>query len=277
MIRDEFERLLSDWLDEPLRADLREIIENAAAENPELSTIRDGWRRVHALTWDKPIELSRLNWEQSARVIAAKIDADAATYAQTSELDALLKLAIAPVEMRVDWGRFTAHLAKAIDAEVDREIAVGPLDQALRAPSAGVAWKRERERIASATQTLKIARPNRARTIRLIGWASGLAAAAAIGWLFIRSTTSTNSADATSIALVSQPSVLMAEVMIESNAGLSALDAESVSVAVVAPDEKDDADGSDALVAADAADDFYFSISAAQAAAGNSAEPAAGM
>lgn len=269
MIRDEFERLLSDWLDEPLRADLREIIENAAAGSPDLAAIRDDWRRVHALTWDKPIELLRIDWEQSARSIAARIDADVTHAEKADELDSILKLAIAPVELSVDWRRFAARIGEAIDQSVAAELAPSHLDDALRHSPSGIPWKQERERIALATHTIERSRPKRARTIRMASWISGLAAAAAIGWLFIRALgpqAGTGSATIVANTVIEAP--MFAEVAVDSLDQTAIGDGASVTVAVADSDfDYAESHANDGHVAA-SADDFYFSISPARGAAG---------
>ncbi len=269
MIRDEFERLLSDWLDEPLRADLREIIENAAAENPELAAIRDDWRRVHALTWDKPIELFRIDWEQSVRSIAARIDADVSHAEKADGLDSIFKLSIAPVELSVNWRRFAARVGEAIDASVAAELAPSNLDDALQLPPAGISWKQERERIAAATHTLARIRPQRARTFRRMAWTSGLAAAAAIGWLFIRAFSPPADTGSNTIVRNAAPEPpVFAEVAVDSLDQTAVGDEASVTVAM-AEDDFDVAEGrmNEGQVAA-SADDFYFSISPARGAAG---------
>lgn len=269
MIRDEFERLLSDWLDEPLRADLREVIENAAADNPELAAIRDAWRRVHGLTWDKPIALSQIDWERSALGIAAKIDAEIANSDKSDELNSILKLAIAPVELSVDWMRFSTRVSDAIDASVDAEIAPGPLDGALRSSPAGVAWKQERERIAAATHTIDLERPKRVRTIRLVGWTTGLAAAASIGWLFIRSLSTEAGNHAPLIVKNIEPeSRAFAEVAVELLEQTAIESEASVTVAMAeAEDELMESEAREGRLSA-AAGDFYFSIAPVGGAAG---------
>lgn len=269
MIRDEFERLLSDWLDEPLRADLREIIENAAADNPELAAIRDDWRRVHALAWDKPIELLRIDWEQSVRDIAARIDADVSHAEKADGLDSILKLAIAPVELSVNWRRFAARIGEAVDASVAAELAPGNLDDALRHSPAGISWRQERERIAAATRTIERTAPKRARTIRILGWTSGLAAAAAIGWLFIRAMEpKADTGPSTIVRDASPEPAAFAEVAVDLQDQSALVDEASVTVAVADPDiEFTESHAYQDQVAA-SADDFYFSISPAHGAAG---------
>ncbi|MBI5863891.1 MAG: hypothetical protein HZB38_05180 [Planctomycetes bacterium] len=171
MNRAEFERLLSDWLDEPLRADLFALIERAGKQSPELAALRDQWRRVHALTRDDPKPLASVDWATRPAAIRAAIDADIEKAMQRGELDSVLALGGRSLNA-VDWKGQRERIGAAIEAAVHDELRPGRLDEVLAAAaSPAVDWQ---EQQVAVRRTLAAR-----RRLRIFGFAAGITAAAA--------------------------------------------------------------------------------------------------
>jgi len=116
MNREDFEQLVSAWLDEPGRADLRALIDTAVRENPRLAAVLDEWRRLGGLLRRDARELDNIDWsEQQARIsfalhnAASVADADA----EDEALDAVLR-GLPRVDDLVDWSRFHGRVSTAV-------------------------------------------------------------------------------------------------------------------------------------------------------------------
>lgn len=184
MTREEFERLLSDWLDEPLRADLYGLVESACAESPELANLREAWRVSHAITRETPAELRNVDWRAQRERISATIDGEIAAIMSPGkrELEDLVELAMPT--LGIDWKRQRAQITARLDAHIAQELRPGALDNVLRETDpAEVNWRAERARIAAATTRAT----RRLRLLRWSGFAAGVtAAAAAVGFFMLR-------------------------------------------------------------------------------------------
>jgi hypothetical protein len=107
MDREAFEQLVSEWLDQPERADLRARIEAAVVESPAFGRVRDEWLRFDRLIRGAGLHTGRVDWPHFRLRIAERLESahgDAA-------LDERLRTLTA-VERRVDW----PHLRRRISA-----------------------------------------------------------------------------------------------------------------------------------------------------------------
>ena len=107
---EQFEQLLSAWLDEPQREDLRQQIEAAVAATPEFGQLRDEWVHLHHLilgqaTVSPALDWSRLQQRTSDRVAQEPLAA--------SDLDAALRTAT-NIEARVDWQQLRGRIGQTI-------------------------------------------------------------------------------------------------------------------------------------------------------------------
>lgn len=112
---DAFERLVSEWLDEPARDDLRRQIDAAITADPALQAVLDAWLRCDRLIKAPLVHLQDVDWPRLAAQIGTGVtkaargeqDADAA-------LDAALH-ADPGIDDRVDWARLRVRISTAID------------------------------------------------------------------------------------------------------------------------------------------------------------------
>lgn len=109
-----FEQLVSAWLSEPERADLRRQIDAAIAGQPELAAVFDEWRRFDALLargWPTP---ANINWPRLKDRIAARLDQpDAADTESDEALDAVLR-GLPTFDARIDWPRLRGRISQAV-------------------------------------------------------------------------------------------------------------------------------------------------------------------
>jgi hypothetical protein len=113
MDREAFEQLVSAWLDEPERGELRARIEAAVRDDPELLVIWDDWRRVAEVLGRMPPVVQQVDWPRWSARVSAAVEADAA--AVDGRLDALVG---APAAMeRVDWARLHGRISAAVRRE----------------------------------------------------------------------------------------------------------------------------------------------------------------
>jgi hypothetical protein len=245
MTREEFERLLSDWLDEPLRADLHDLMESACAQSPELVALRDAWRKSHAITRETPAALQNVDWREQRLGIRSAIDAEIGAVMDPGarELEDLVSLAMPT--LGIDWSAQRAQIAARLDEHVAQVLQPGPLDNVLaETDPADVNWRSERTRIAALTT-------RRLRLRRWTGFAAGISAAAAVVAFFMMrapvAVTPSADADFGSVVVVDAPQV-------QPDAG----DADAM-FAVSAPDGVDLA-ALDPVEEPEESMDLYFSI-----------------
>jgi len=131
MDREAFEQLVSEWLDQPGRDDLRLRIEAALAESPALARVKDQWLRLDRLVRGALPGIEHLDWSRLRHHIAMEIEVSAAA----GGLDERLRR-LTDVAPRVDWERLRKHVSRAV-ADADRQRAA--LRFPLRRMAAGFA------------------------------------------------------------------------------------------------------------------------------------------
>lgn len=109
MDRETFEQLVSEWLDEPQRDDLRARIEAALAETPALASIRDQWQRLDQIVRSAFPGGGRVDWSHFRR----RVDAGLEPSGTEAALDERLRRLTA-VEHQVDWPRLHQRISQAI-------------------------------------------------------------------------------------------------------------------------------------------------------------------
>lgn len=249
MTREEFERLLSDWLDEPLRADLHELMESACVQSPDLIVLREAWRKSHAITRESPAQLYDVDWRAQRARVQAAIDAEIGAIMDPGarELEDLVSLAMPT--LGVDWAAQRAKISARLDDHVAHELRPGPLDNVLaETDPADVNWRSERARIAAATTRAT----RRLRMLRWTGLATTItAAAAAIALFFVRP------ADETGSATVDE--AIAAVTIVDASGVVADATTEAVTLAISAPEDFEiaAADGADE---AEDSSDLYFAI-----------------
>jgi hypothetical protein len=170
MQRDAFEKLVSAWLDEPQRDDLRRQVEDAVRAAPELAADWEAWQRLAGALGGCPAALDNIDWGR----VQARISQTIARAGDTADT------AVAPGD--------TADKAVAPGDTVGAALMPSNEDQALDEALLGlpsierqVDWPRFRHRIASTVRATGAQRLR--RRWRLVGGsvaAVGLAAAAAL-------------------------------------------------------------------------------------------------
>lgn len=164
MNRDDFEKTVSDWLDNPGSETLRRQIAAALEQDPGLQQVLDEWQRFDRLVRSSPPTPIGVDWEKMARRMrtAAACDDESAD----GRLDEAL--------------RTTAVLDRRVD------------------------WERLRERTVAAAWSTNVAASGVTRRAILRVVAGGLATAAAIGlaWLPTRSNVFETQADESEPAVV---------------------------------------------------------------------------
>lgn len=111
MTPDAFEQLVSQWLDDPSRVDLRAQIDAAIAENPPLGAIFAQWERTEAALRSAARVPTGVDWQRLAAQTAARVN-----IAVDRPLDDLLRGPTA-VDQRVDWQRLKSRIAAAVAME----------------------------------------------------------------------------------------------------------------------------------------------------------------
>lgn len=111
MDRETFEQLVSQWIDQPERADLRSQIDAAASESGELNRLKEEWLRLGRLLRYAPPSLDRVDWPRFQQRVVAAIEQDDADHA----LDETLR-DLTAVGQRVDWRRLQQRISQAVVA-----------------------------------------------------------------------------------------------------------------------------------------------------------------
>ena len=122
MDRERFGQLVSEWLDEPQRADLRTQIDAAAAGDAELARYRDELARIDAFVRATRHGLSRVDWQRVHDRIAERIDAG------DGGLDEQLH-GLPGIERRVDWNAFRQRVSSAVDRQACRRTIRFPISR----------------------------------------------------------------------------------------------------------------------------------------------------
>ncbi len=119
MNREEFEQLVSRWLDEPQREDLKAAVERAVAGSAELTRLRDQWRRLDELIRAAAVEPAGVDWPRLRRRILSALCESAAPGVPAVEEESLDRaLAMLPeVEPRVDWEKLQRRIMARVAAE----------------------------------------------------------------------------------------------------------------------------------------------------------------
>jgi hypothetical protein len=114
MNRAEFEQLVSAWLDEPRRDDLRGRVEAAARADAELARELDRWQRLMPLLREGLPAPLAVDWAALKARIATAIDRYGADgHADAEALDVALRR-LPPVDDRVDWARLRGRIGAAL-------------------------------------------------------------------------------------------------------------------------------------------------------------------
>ncbi|HUU95549.1 MAG TPA: hypothetical protein VM487_07405 [Phycisphaerae bacterium] len=113
---DQFEQLVSQWLDQPQNHELRARIEAAAAESPELARLKDEWVALDRLVRRATPTVQALDWERLQQRIVQQVQhAAEETAGPEPQLDDVLRGHTA-VERRVDWPRYRRRVIAAVGA-----------------------------------------------------------------------------------------------------------------------------------------------------------------
>jgi hypothetical protein len=117
--REEFEQLVSRWLDEPQREDLKAAVERAVAGSDELARLRDQWQRLGELIRAAALEPAGVDWQRLRRRILSALRESAAPGVPAVEEESLDRaLAMLPaVEPRVDWEKLRHRIMARVAAE----------------------------------------------------------------------------------------------------------------------------------------------------------------
>lgn len=111
MTRDEFEFLLSQWLDEPERTDLGVSIADAVAAEPDLVIVRDEWMEFDRAMRKAVVRTPQVDWKRQAEHIRTLIIVGEETAGRAdTRLDNLLRALPTPA---VDWERLRGRIASA--------------------------------------------------------------------------------------------------------------------------------------------------------------------
>lgn len=116
MTRDDFEFLVSQWLDEPARADLTGAIDAAVAATPEFAAIRDSWLGFDRAARSLAGRLPRVDWRRQAGRItesAGRAATDAGDAASSEHADARLDaLLTALPQPPIDWEKLRGRITQ---------------------------------------------------------------------------------------------------------------------------------------------------------------------
>jgi hypothetical protein len=116
MQRDAFEQLISDWLDEPQREDLRAQVVAAVQDQPELRDVLGEWRGLEPLLREHAPAPTGVDWERFAGRITSAVQADVPATDSDAALDALLRQP-AVLDGRVDWDRQRTRIMAAVGVQ----------------------------------------------------------------------------------------------------------------------------------------------------------------
>jgi len=116
MNRDQFEQLVSQWLDQPQDGGLRARIEAGTAESPVLARLKDEWVALDRLVRRATPAVQAVDWERlQQRIVQQVQDAAEETAGPEPQLDDVLRGHTA-VERRVDWPRYRRRVTAAVSA-----------------------------------------------------------------------------------------------------------------------------------------------------------------
>jgi hypothetical protein len=115
MDREAFEQLVSEWLDQPERGDLRARIDAAAAGLPAQAAVKDEWLRLDRLVRDACPSAGRVDWRRFRQRVAERLESAPIAARVDERLRALT--VVAP---RVDWPRLRRRISAAV-AGADRD------------------------------------------------------------------------------------------------------------------------------------------------------------
>ena len=130
-----FEKLVSDWLDDPEDSALRARLAAAVRGSPELGVLLERWRRVDQLLRGEPASIKVVDWDGLRRRIAT---ACAESRETDRRLDELLQ-DVSVVTGQVDWARFRERVAATARAAGARSVPRRWRHRWLVVPVAGLA------------------------------------------------------------------------------------------------------------------------------------------
>lgn len=120
MYREAFKQLVSEWLDQPDRDDLRARIDAAADASAELAELRDEWLRLHRLVREGRPPVESVDWQRfRARTMADVESIAAETEHATNVLNEALRN-LPTIEEQVDWERFRSRVSVAVRTAAGR-------------------------------------------------------------------------------------------------------------------------------------------------------------
>lgn len=112
MTLEQFEQLVSAWLDEPERADLRAALDDAVRDCPSFADVLRRWQRSEALLHQGLPQPEAVDWNQLHARISARLNASAPP-GDDEAVDGLLR-ALPTVEQRVDWPLLRSRISSAV-------------------------------------------------------------------------------------------------------------------------------------------------------------------
>jgi hypothetical protein len=123
MDQEQFEQLVSQWLDEPDRPTLRAAIRDAIAELPARAALRDQYVRLNELLWEALHAVPAVDWVELKQQILAELQRGAVVVCAGDEdsLDARLRELLPDPERRIDWSAFHKATSGRIAALARRE------------------------------------------------------------------------------------------------------------------------------------------------------------
>jgi hypothetical protein len=114
MNRDQFEQLVSQWLDQPENHELRARIEAATAKSPELAELKGEWVALERLVRRATPTVQAIDWGRlQQRIVQAARHAAEETADPEPRLSDVLRRHTA-VERRVDWPRYQRRVIAAV-------------------------------------------------------------------------------------------------------------------------------------------------------------------
>lgn len=110
MTREQFEQLVSEWLAEPSRLDLRARVDAAARLDPEFARLRDEHQRLATLLKQHTPQVRGVAWDKLHARLTAAVHASAT---EDDRLDDLLAR-LPQAEAQVDWQRYSQRVTHAV-------------------------------------------------------------------------------------------------------------------------------------------------------------------
>ena len=117
MDREAFEQLVSEWLDQPQRDDLRVLLEQALADNPAWVGLRREYTQLDRLIKQATSKMPAVDWPLLKRRIMAELTRAVVSHSDDAAFDERLRAALPAFEGRVDWRAFGRHLSERIELE----------------------------------------------------------------------------------------------------------------------------------------------------------------